>query len=127
MATTYKVQVDHDQTLTSPADDLAPQPRCEGLQYTREVPLGGDIFVEGAYFVLIWDILDEISAYTTILNKCGLLSARTANVTVYGPTENYGWTTYNAEAVRPLVGAQVTRNRFFIRNVQILFRNLSLP
>jgi hypothetical protein len=109
-----------------------PQPRCDGLQYTREVPLADGMYTEGAFFVLTWDIIDPRlmigldTNYVVILKACGLETARTANVTVYGPTENYGAARYNAEAVKPIVGAGVTRNQFYIRNLSILFRKLTV-
>lgn len=119
----YRVKTSHGQSLVS-LTRFDPQPRCEGLQYTRETPTGSGIVREGPFFILQWNVQEEPVDYQAILTPCGLASAETALVTVYGPDARFNMVRYNATAVLPLVGRDVSRNQFFIRDIGILFMNL---
>jgi hypothetical protein len=121
---TYRIKTGHGVALASLVA-FDPQPRCYGLEYTREMSMpDGSVVVEGPFFMLRWSMNESDVQYRAILTACGLVAARTAQVTVYGPDDLYNWVRYNATAVRPLVGRDVTRDQFFIQNVAILFKDL---
>lgn len=120
----YRVKPDHDQTLSA-SDAFDPQPRCEGLQFTRVTPVGDDVVLEGAYFVLQWDVFEAPTEYQAALTKNGLSSVMSREVTVTGPDINYNEVTYNAVAHKPIPGQDISRNNFFLRNGGILYTNLT--
>lgn len=123
MADLYKIGIDHDQTLGS-LTTFPIQPRCEGLQYTRETFLASGIYREGPFFYLLWNVLGTPTRYQAVLALCGLSSLDSCEVTILGPDRDYNFVRYNATVVRPIVGQGVARNNYKIRDVAILFRDL---
>lgn len=118
--TTYRAKVNHNVALVS-LTTLDPQPRSEGVKPTRrDYANDGTVIDQGLYVELVWDILDDATAYTTILGVFGLTSAKSADVTIYARNDQYAWTRYNGKAIRP----EPSWNQFFPRNVVILVRDL---
>jgi len=116
----YRAKENHSVALVS-LTTLDPQPRSEGVKATQRNYMGdGSIYEQGLYVELVWDILEDATAYTTILAIFGLDSATSADVTIYARDDQYAWTRYNGKAIRP----EPSWNQFFPRNVVILVRNL---
>jgi hypothetical protein len=124
---TYKISgVGFDVPLVSLVD-LAPQPRSIGPQTTRRsYSASGKVFQELGHIELIWDLIRNLAAYDAILAQFGLgISLFTNEVTAYIPDQVYGWQRVNGIAVRPQIGEDVIRERFFVRRLVILIKNLT--
>jgi len=102
-----------------------PQPRCEGLEYTRRIPMpDGTVLDEGPFFRLMWDYFETAAAYQAVLTLSGLISAKSALVTVTGPDENYNESRFNATIIKPRTGQDISRRNFYIRGIMLLCRDL---
>lgn len=124
--TTYRAKTGTGVALES-LTVLSPQPRSVGLQYTRRsYAADGSVVQEGPYVDLVWDVLDDATAYTAILTVFGLHNATQAAVTVYIRNERYAWVRYNGVALLPEVGSDASWQRFFLRDVRIVVRNLEV-
>lgn len=119
----YKVKTGSNQSLVS-LTDFAPQPSCEGLQYTAIMPMADrSVDLEGGFFVFVWDSV-TVTEYGAILTLAGLSAATKSAVTVYGPSLRYGQARYNANVYLPLPGQEVARRDYFIRGINMLFTDL---
>lgn len=118
----YKVLAGHGQALVDLVA-MNPQPRSRGLQFTRTTHAAdGSAHNEAAFIVLEWDMIEDATAYTTLLTQFGLAAGTySANVTVYVPSNVYAATRYNGIAVLP----PANHDNYFIRNVQIVVRDLA--
>lgn len=124
MATLYKIALGHD---VAPEDmaPIDPQPRTEGMQYTRRQNAASGIVIDEAPFVLFeWSMLDPASEYQNLLDQFGLTTETTAPVSIYVQDQNYEWVLRNATVVKPLIGTDGGRNNFFIRDIVIVAKNL---
>lgn len=118
----YKVKTGHNQALLDLVA-MNPQPHSRGVQFARTTyAVSGQAFNEAAYVILEWDMIESPTAYTTLLTQFGLSAGvYSANVTVYVPNNVYTATRYNGVAVLPAAG----HDNFFIRNVQIVVKDLA--
>ena len=122
----YKVLPGGDQPLIDLVT-ITPQPRCNGLRYTRTShTAAGGMVVEGAYAVLEWDVIEDATDYDTLLTQFGLDLGTSEAVTILLPDEFYVLTRYNGVALRPVAGETVRREGYFIRDVSIIIRNLTV-
>ena len=122
--TTYRVATGHNVVLGS-LTVLSPQPRSEGMKYTRvNAAASGVVYKEAPYVELVWDLLADATAYQALLTTFGLGSVESATVTVYIRSDKFSWVRMNGRAVRPEVGRGVTWDRYFPRNITILIRDL---
>ena len=120
----YKVLPGGDQPLIDLVA-ITPQPRCNGLRYTRTShTAAGGMVLEGAYAVLEWDVIGNATDYDTLLTQFGLDLGTSEAVTILLPNELYVLTRYNGNALRPVAGETVRREGYFIRDVQIIVRDL---
>ncbi|HMN10894.1 MAG TPA: hypothetical protein PKD55_01065 [Bellilinea sp.] len=120
----YKVADGHD-IIEANLNTINPQPRSTGIRATRRVFLAdGSVQDDGRYIELHWGIIDNPSAYQSLLSQFGVQNATTNDVTVYVPDETFAWVRYNGTAVRPAQGSDVRRQDFFIRDVVVLVRDL---
>ena len=106
---TYRAKINHDIALGS-LTVLSPQPDPGPAIQTTRRTFGGDgtVYDEARYVELHWSLLDDASAYTTILTVFGLnASTENADVTVYVRDEVFAWVRMNGIAVRPMPGKTV--------------------
>ncbi|TXH57990.1 MAG: hypothetical protein E6Q97_03370 [Desulfurellales bacterium] len=121
MASNYKVATGAGVALVSLAA-MTPQPKSEGVRYARRTHSADSaLHQEGAYIELVWSMIEDQSAYATLLTQFGLGSATYATVTVYVPNERYIYTRYNGVALLP----EASQRDYFIRDVVIVVRDLS--
>jgi hypothetical protein len=105
---------------------LSPQPKSTGIQTARRTfAADGTAYDEGKYIELVWDIVKNASAYTTILTAFGITTNLSANVTVYVRSQTYGFIRMNGVAIQPQPSVDQTWDRYFIRNLRLLVRDLS--
>lgn len=120
----YLVLAGHDQ----PLEDLLPvdpQPRTEGLQYTRrQYAASGIVIDENPFVELLWSMLDPAAEYQALLAQFDLTTATTAPVSVYVQDEYYNWILRNGTAVKPFIGSDGKRDNYFLRDFTILIKNL---
>lgn len=122
--TTYKAKTGHDVALLLLVD-ITPQPQTIGLQYTqRDYAADGTVHQQGPFVELNFSMIDDATEYQALLTQFGLTSATTASVTVYIQNENYTWARYNGTIVKPMIGNQGARDRFFLRNFTFVVKNL---
>lgn len=105
---------------------LVPQPHSVGPQPTRRTyAANGEVFDELEFIELIYDTVPNGTVYDAILAQFGLgLVSPTKKVTALIPNRIYGAQLVNAIAVMPEIGKDVTRERFFIRNMTILLKQI---
>jgi|GEM_PF-6740801 len=116
----YKIATGHGVALVSLAA-IAPQPASPGVKATRRThSADGAVHDEALYIQLAWSIVEDATALAALLTQFGLASATTANVTVYIPSQLHAYTRYNGVAVRP----EIARDNYFLRNVQIIVKDL---
>jgi len=119
----YRVSTGHDVALGS-LTVLSPQPRSEGVRYTRTTHAASGVVVrEGAYVELVWSTLGSAGAYQTLLGTFGLSSAQSALVTVYVRNERFSYVRYNGRAVLPEPGDGVEWD-VFPSDAVVLVRDL---
>lgn len=125
MASDYRVAVGSGVALGSLVA-VNPQPRTDATvqPVQRNESASGAVHEQGLFIVLQWSMLDPESEYTGLLTAFGLTSALNANVTVYVPNHAYAYTRYNGIAVRPQQGDTIKRSDTFIRDVNIIVKNL---
>lgn len=105
---------------------IDPQPRCEGRQYARvSQAASGAVVQEAPHVVLIWDVIEDPTAYDDLLEQFGLDAAASVAVTITLPNDLFAQTRYNGTAVRPVPGQTVQRTGYFIRGVQIIVKDLA--
>lgn len=123
---TYRVGIGHNIALGSLAI-INPQPTSRGVQVARRTyGLDATVVEEGRYIELVFGVLEQPSDYLALLAQFGLsASVAKSNVTVYAPNAVWGFARYNGVAIRPEVGAGVTWENYFLRNVVILVRDLT--
>lgn len=122
----YKIAEGHDVALLS-LTDIDPQPRSEGQKYGRVTPsAAGTDTREAPYIELLWSVIESPAAYQDLLEQFGLDAATTAAVTLYALNDQLVATRYNGRAVRPVVGANMAQNDYFVRNVVILVKDLAV-
>ena len=120
----YRVGWGHDLPLGS-LTLLAPQPRSTGVEATvRRYSGSGQIFEEGLYVQLLWDVVGSASQYDSLLAQWDFFVTPTRAVTVYIPNPTLHYNRYNGIAVRPETGRDMRVDRFYVRNVVILVRDL---
>ncbi len=106
---------------------ITPQPRCSGLRYTRtSYTAAGGMNLEGPYAVLEWDVIEDATDYDTLLTQFGLDLGTSEDVTITLPNELFAETRYNGKCLRPVAGETVRREGYFIRDVQIVVKNLTV-
>ena len=106
---------------------ITPQPRCSGLRYTRtSYTAAGGMNLDGPYAVLEWDVIEDATDYDTLLTQFGLDLGTSEAVTITLPNELFAATRYNGVALRPVAGETANRSDFFIRDVSIIIRNLTV-
>lgn len=122
---TYRVKDGWNEAL----EDLvviSPQPTSEGIKPTRRTyAANGAVYDEGLYVELQFNVLNNASAYQSLLNQFGIQSSTTNEVTVYVRDATFAWVRMNGLAVRPEMGRDVRWNRFFPRDITILVRDLT--
>lgn len=118
----YKVKTGHSQALVDLVA-MNPQPHSRGVQFGRTTfSADGSAHNEAPYVILEWDMIEDATAYTTLLTQFGLsASTYSANVTVYVPNNVFTYTRYNGIAVLP----PASHDNYFIRNVQIAIKDLA--
>lgn len=122
---TYRVADNWDVALES-LNDISPQPQSDGIKPTRRTyAANGAVYDEGLYVELQFNVLNNASAYQSLLNQFGIQSATTNEVTVYVRDATFAWVRMNGLAVRPEMGRDVRWNRFFPRDITILVRDLT--
>lgn len=120
----YLLTTGHDETLDA-ADALVPQPRTIGLQYTRRLyPLSGNLIDEAPFVEFLYSMIESITQYQAILTQYGLLTAKTALVSVQIQDENYDDAVFNGVAVKPQIGVDGQREDYFLRNFTLLVHSL---
>lgn len=122
----YRVADGHDVALGS-LNVITPQPRSRGIRpVRREYPVSGHAFEEGYYIELEWSVIGTVAQFQSILTQFGLSGAGTLSndITVYIPSGTYDYARFNGTAIRPEIGGDVVRNRFFLRNLTILVKDL---
>ena len=121
---TYRVKDGWNEAL----EDLvviSPQPTSDGIKPTRRTyAANGAVYDEGLYVELQFNVLNNASAYQSLLNQFGIQSATTNEVTVYVRDETFAWVRMNGTAVRPEPGRDVRWSKFFPRDVTILVKDL---
>lgn len=121
---TYRVKVGHGEALIDLVV-LSPQPRSEGLKYTRSThSASGLVYREGPYIELEWNVVESRTAYLALLTAFGLNAATSANVTLYALDEQLVATRYNGRAVRPEIGRTASQRDYFVRDVAIVIKDL---
>ncbi len=116
----YKVAEGHGVALMS-LTDIDPQPASAGVKAGRRThSADGAIHDENLYVALEWSVVEDATALDDLLAQFGLDSATTAAVTVYCPNQLHAFTRYNGVAQRP----ESARQNYFIRDVQIVIKNL---
>lgn len=120
----YLVATGFDEPLED-LDPIVPQPRTEGMQYTRRQYAASGIVVDELPFVeLLWSMLDPAAEYQALLAQFGLTTANTAEVSVYVQDEYYNWILRNGIAVKPFIGSDGSRTNYFLRDFTILVKSL---
>lgn len=118
---TYKIATGHNVALLS-LTAISPQPTSPGVKATRRTfSADGALHDEGLYIILEWSFVEDGTDLSTLLTQFGLAAATTANVTIYCPNQVHAYTRYNGVAVRP----EVARDNYFLRNVQIVIKDLT--
>lgn len=113
-----------DQPLESllPID---PQPATVGLQYNRrQFAASGIVIDEGPFWELLFSALEDGNMYKGLLTQSGLLVAKTAPMSVYGPDENYDPILRNVTMVKPLIGSDGARKAMWHSDFVFLAKNL---
>lgn len=122
----YKVATGHN--VAAPSLNLfAPQPRCPGgIQSTqRTYGTSGKVHQAGLFAELLWNTLPNATVYQAILTQCGLsATVLESSVTVNLRNGVYTYARYNALAILPEPGKDVTQDDYFFRNLTLLLRNL---
>lgn len=114
----YLIATGHDVALGSLAA-LVPQPSTVGYRHGRRSHAASGIvvdelpFVEFDYSAIFSESgADDATAYQALLTQCGLLTATTAEVTVYVQDENYDWIQRNGTIVKPQIGVDGQRSDY---------------
>ena len=122
----YKVLLGTDQPLIDLVA-IDPQPRSDGLRYGRVSHTGaGGMVLELPWIELAWDVIESADDYESLLTQFGLNNSTSEDVTITLPNELFAEVRFNGKALRPVVGETVTRRDFYIRDVRIIVRNLSV-
>lgn len=122
----YAVLLGTDQPLIDLVA-IDPQPRSDGLRYGRVSHTGaGGMVLELPHVVLVFDVIEDATAYDALLTQFGLDGATTEDVTITLPDGLFAEQRWNGKAVRPVAGETVRREGYFIRDVQIVIRNLTV-
>jgi hypothetical protein len=123
----HKVKTGHNQALVDLVD-VVPQPGSRGLQYAvRDYAADMTVYEQVPYLEWVWTVLPTGTIYVALLTQFGLHSAVTSEVTVYTRGANFAWTRYNAIAVRPALGEDAEWDRYMLRNIRILLKDLQTP
>lgn len=126
--TNYKVSsLGYDIPLIS-LNNIVPQPRTEGLQYTRRTfGASGVVRDQAPYIEFLFTGMVE-SDYLALITQFGLSSSVNSNgVTIYIANDDLNtWTRYNGKAMRPEIGKDGSRRNFFVRDIVMLVKNLEL-
>lgn len=121
----YKVATGYNHAVAAQTD-MSPQPRTDGLQYTRrQYAVSGVVLDELPFVALRWSVFESVTEYQSVLSAFGLTSASYALVSVYIQDEGFNWITRNAIALKPLIGQDGTRTNFMLRDFMILLKNLT--
>lgn len=121
---TYRVKDGWNEALMDLAV-VSPQPTSEGIKATRRTfSANGEVFDEGKYVELRFNIVNGATAYQALLNQFGVQSTTTNEVTVYVRDETFSWVRMNGTAVRPEPGRDVRWNNYYPRDVTILVKDL---
>jgi hypothetical protein len=119
--------------LIATGHDVAPesmepfviQPQTVGLIPTRRsLAISGRVLDEAEYWPLTWPLFETEANYRAILTQCGLLTAKTALVSVQIEDENYDVIVRNATAIKPQIGTDGGRSDMFLKGVTILLTRL---
>jgi hypothetical protein len=122
----YRVKDTHDQTLTE-NEDVVPQPRTTGVKVTRRThSVSGGLKDEFLYCEMLFSSLESVTQYQAVLTQFGVLNAMTNEVTIMCRSQTLQWKRYNGTAVRPAMGVDVQRSRYYPRDVVMLVRDLEL-
>lgn len=122
----YKVGEGSNIALVS-LTTIAPQPRSNGLEYSRSsFAASGAVIREAPFVRLIWDVIEDDTEYNALLALFGLDSATGAAVTVYVPGVRRTAQRFNGTAILPVAGDGMTHSQYFIRDVEILIRDLAV-
>lgn len=124
----YKVSTTGHNVALGSLVTLVPQPRSEGIKVARRTyAADGSVYGEGVYIELEWDVVEDPAMLDAIYAQFGLgVLASTNEVTILIPGITYLDTRFNGLATRPLIGVDLRRNQFFLRNLTILVKNLAL-
>lgn len=119
----YLVAAGHDEPLED-LDPIIGQCSTEGLQYERRQYAASGAVIDELPFVEFNFSTLIVSRYQALLTQFGLLTAKTAPVSVYVQDENYDWILRNGTAVKPLIGTDGKRTNYFLRDFTILVHSL---
>jgi hypothetical protein len=120
----YKVKAGQNQALVDLVT-VSPQPRSKGLRYAiRDYAADGTVYEQAPYTEWEWNAVPTGTAYIALLTQFGLNAALTAVVTIYTRGVDFSWVRYNAIAVRPALGEEAEWDRYMLRNVVMLFKDL---
>ena len=120
MASDYRATPGRDVALTFLVV-MDPQPTSPGVKATRRINFGdGTILEQGLYVEWNYNIVEDATQLSQILTPLGLMSAASAEVTIYTRNQLYQYRRYNGTAIRP----EANWDNFFARNITIMIRNL---
>lgn len=124
--TQYLVGVGTD-LVTGSLNVIAPQPRTKGLQYKRWIDaVDGTRYGTGPFVNFLWDLNQDATDYIALLTSFGINSSSMADVSILIRDDIYVWRYYNAVAMRPRVGHEVSWDRYFPRRISILCKELEV-
>jgi hypothetical protein len=122
---TYRLKDGSNQALLD-LIVVGPQPRSQGIQYTRRTHAAdGTVYEEGPYVVWEFTALTD-AQYATLLTAFGLSASATTNaVTIYtiDRTTN-SWVRKNGTIMLPELGRDARRRDYFMRDVEFTIRAL---
>lgn len=125
----YKVGIGYDVAEIDLVEFPAHlQPHSEGIRVARrDHAVAGNVLGEGVYIDLDWDTVEDATQLAAIYAFFGLDgSISTSNVTVLIPGNMFTDLRYNGIAVRPLIGQDLRRTNYYLRDLTILIKMLRL-
>lgn len=122
----YLIGIGHDVVLED-LDPIVPQPATPGMLFgRRSYAASGIVIDEMPYVPFEFSTIKSATQYQSILTQFGLMTALTAEVTVYVQDRNYDWVLRNGLAVAPEIGTDGQRSQYFLRDFTILVKNLAV-
>ena len=106
---------------------IVPQCRSNGIEIAKRIYTVGDTIVDQLpYIVLEWNVIEDGTMYSGILDQFGLDTVNIRAITIMIPGVDYVAVRYNGRAILPEPGRDIQRNNYYLRNLSILIRDLTL-